>query len=530
MFNKKLIFALIIFIIAISSVSASDSNSTDDAYSYDGNNLEVEVQNTSDVSLSESSEGRGLADIDSDSLAAGQTVYFDASARSDGDGTQASPYKVLKDSRITSGMTAYFADGVYDYEGSGKISSKTVFIGQSRENTIIRGTDYYFDLTISSGSSLVLKDMTFDYGHIINQGDLNAENVAFVNSKCDYDPDSSAFTAYGSGGAIFSNPSTWYACNINLNNCYFDTNHAKHGGAIAANYTNIVITNCIFSNSLSNRSGGAIYSLKSNITVSKSSFTKSNAKYGGAIYTEEGNIYLSDSNFTTSQAYSFGGAIASILTNSTIGNCNFLNYWSLTDSGGAVYAKNGRIDVSKSSFTNGIADFGGAICALSIYSTIEGSNFQNNTANCGGSIFNMYNNLYVTNSNFKSSSAVYGDAICSYLADCISLNSNVFVNSNDVYVFAKTTTSITKNANTGLTNVKIVNTTLFDIGSNVIAPIINYSPESQSTIPSSYDSRDYGYVTSVKDQMDGGNCWAFASDGWRKLLGFCKRCNIGNLS
>ena len=188
--------------------------------------------------------------------------------------------QVLKDSRITSGMTAYFADGVYDYEGMGKISSKTVFIGQSRENTIIRGADYYFDLTISSGSSLVLKDITFDYGHIINQGDLNADNVAFVNSKCDYDPDSSAFTAYGSGGAIFSNPSTRYVCNINLNNCYFDTNHAKHGGAIAANYTNIVITNCVFSNSLSNRSGGAIYSLKSNITVSKSSFTKSNAKYG----------------------------------------------------------------------------------------------------------------------------------------------------------------------------------------------------------------------------------------------------------
>ena len=511
MFNKKLIFALIIFIIAISSVSASDSNSTDDMYGYDGNNLEVKVQNTSDVSLSQSSEGKGLDDIDSDSLAAGQTVYFDASARSDGEGTQTSPYKVLKDSRITSGMTAYFADGVYDYEGSGKISSKTVFIGQSRENTIIRGTDYYFDLTISSGSSLVLKDITFDYGHIINQGDLNADNVAFVNSKCDYDPDSSAFTAYGSGGAIFSNPSSRYACNINLHNCYFDTNHAKYGGAIAANYTNIVITNCVFSNSLSNRSGGAIYSLKSNLTVSKSSFTKSNAKYGGAIYTEEGNIYLTDSTFTTSQAYSFGGAIASILTNSTIGNCNFLNYWSLTDSGGAVYAKNGRIDVSKSSFTNGIADFGGAICALSIYSTVEGSNFQNNTANCGGSIFNMYNNLYISNSNFKSSSAVYGGAICSYLADCISLNNNVFVNSNDVYVFAKTTTSITKNANTGLTNVKIVNTTLFDIGSNVIAPIINYSPEYQSTIPSSYDSRDYGYVTPVKDQMDGGNCWAFAS-------------------
>ena len=90
MFNKKLIFALIIFIIAISSVSANDSNSTDDMYGYDGNNLEVKVQNTSDVSLSQSSEGKGLDDIDSDSLAAGQTVYFNASARSDGEGTQTS--------------------------------------------------------------------------------------------------------------------------------------------------------------------------------------------------------------------------------------------------------------------------------------------------------------------------------------------------------------------------------------------------------------------------------------------------------
>ncbi len=127
MFNKKLIFALIIFIIAISSVSANDSNSTDDMYGYDGNNLEVKVQNTSDVSLSQSSEGKGLDDIDSDSLAAGQTVYFNASARSDGEGTQTSPYKVLKDSRITSGMTAYFADGVYDYEGSGKIFIENSF-------------------------------------------------------------------------------------------------------------------------------------------------------------------------------------------------------------------------------------------------------------------------------------------------------------------------------------------------------------------------------------------------------------------
>lgn len=40
MFNKKLIFALIILIMAISSVSASDFNSTDDAYANGDGDLE----------------------------------------------------------------------------------------------------------------------------------------------------------------------------------------------------------------------------------------------------------------------------------------------------------------------------------------------------------------------------------------------------------------------------------------------------------------------------------------------------------
>ncbi len=512
MFNKKLIFTLIIFLMAISSVCASDFNSTGDSYNNSGSNIEAVLENASELSLT-SSEGEILDDTGSEALNAGQTVYFDASAKSDGTGTKSSPYKYLYDNRITSGMTAYFANGIYSYSGSGKISSTTTFIGQSRENTIIKSiASYYFDLTVSSNSKLILNDLTFDYGHIINNGDLNADNVVFKNSVCDYSPEYSTFSDFSCGGVIFSDAPTEYeVCNINLNNCYFDANHARHGGVIAANYTNIIITNCVFSDSSANRSGGAIYSLNSDLTISKSSFSKSNARYGGAIYSENGELTITDSNFTTSRAYGFGGAIACQLTVLEIENTNFLNYNSLTDSGGAIYGERTEFTISKSSFTNGRADFGGAICSLGGYISVSNTNFQNNTANYGGSIFNMYNSMYIYHSNFKSSSAVYGNAICSYLADMVDLYNNVFINSNGLYIFARYNTLISNNENTGLTNIEVFNTTLFDIGSNVIAPVINYSPQSQSTIPASYDSRDYGYVTPVKNQMYGGNCWAFAS-------------------
>ena len=512
MVNKKLIFALVLLVMAISSVSAGDLNSTDDVYGHGDNDFEAALQNSSSVLMSES-DGEGLAEDNSDVLSAG-TVYFNASSSTDGVGTQTSPYKYLYSNRISSGMTAYFADGVYVYTGSGKISSKTTFIGQSRDNTIIKSTaSYYFDLTVSSGSTLVLNGLTFDYGRIINHGDVEADNVIFKNSVCKYSESSSAFYEGACGGVIFSNSSVEYGiCNVNLRNCYFESNHARHGSAIAANYTNIVISDCIFSNSDAGRFGGAIYGLNSNLTVSKSSFTRSSAKYGGAIYMNYGKMELTDSNFTNSEAYSFGGAIASKLSTSTISGCNFLNSWSLTDSGGVIYAENGTLIISKSCFENGIGDFGGAICALNMSLDIGCSNFINNTANFGGSVFTIYGNTYIHDSNIISSFAYnHGDAICSYLPKSIGLADNVFTDSDGLYVFAKYDSLFYGSGNAGLTNVMIFNTTLFDISSDVVAPIINYSPHSPEAIPSSYDSRDYGYVTSVKNQMDGGNCWAFAS-------------------
>lgn len=41
----------------------------------------------------------------------------------------------------------------------------------------------------------------------------------------------------------------------------------------------------------------------------------------------------------------------------------------------------------------------------------------------------------------------------------------------------------------------------------------SYLPNHMGTLPSSYDSRDYGYITPVRDQGEWGSCWAFSAIG-----------------
>ena len=50
---------------------------------------------------------------------------------------------------------------------------------------------------------------------------------------------------------------------------------------------------------------------------------------------------------------------------------------------------------------------------------------------------------------------------------------------------------------------------IYNVGMHSV-PSINSIYSDSEDIPSSYDSRDYGYITPVKNQKDGQNCWAFA--------------------
>lgn len=101
-------------------------------------------------------------------------VYFDASAASDGDGSQLKPYKYYKSDRIEYGATAYFADGEYTINEANSIYSsskyRTTFIGQSMDKTILKSDlTNKFDFTVTDNSYFVLNNMTLIGVHINNQ-------------------------------------------------------------------------------------------------------------------------------------------------------------------------------------------------------------------------------------------------------------------------------------------------------------------------------------------------------------------------
>lgn len=441
--KTSLVICLIICIfLCISTVNANE-NLTSDSVSDT-----VISENVTQVQIGDNVDDNAddiVSQPQDDDVLGASTVYFDASASSDGDGSKSNPYKYLKDARIPSGCTAYFAKGTYTLSESCRILSsstgKVTFIGQG-SNTIIKSkltNDFAF--IINSNSNFVLKDLTLDNVHINNHANLQATNVVFRNSvgfsnkgpKLDYldkDVYDSTF-----GGVIICDTPPNKVTSVSLTDCNFKNNNAKNGGVILAHNSQVNINNCIFEDSSATKFGGIIYGNNSEITIQRSSFTNSNAKYGGAFYSYKGNLKIYDSNFYNSKANSFGGAIAIDSLYSLIDNCTFNNYESESDAGGAIYTKNSSFDVYYSSFSKGKSYFGGAICNLKTNLTLVGTEFIDNSATYyGGSLFNMYGVIDIRNNNFINTHAGgSGGAIFNRISDVLNLETNIFINSTAIY-------------------------------------------------------------------------------------------------
>ena len=201
---------------------------------------------------------------------------------------------------------------------------------------------------IDGGFAVTLTNVTLTNGKadkggaIYNFGNLDLVHVNFVNNTAKY------------GGAIMN-----YAYGLVLDDSTFTNNTAKIGGAIYNSADCFVVGNSTFANNTATSKGGAIYNYGIGFVVGNSTFANNTAEDAGAVYNEGDNSVVGNSTFANNTAED-AGAVYNEGDNSVVGNSTFVNN-TATSIGGAIINK-GKLVVDNSAFEDNAANYyGGAI-------------------------------------------------------------------------------------------------------------------------------------------------------------------------
>ena len=332
----------------------------------------------------------------------------------------------------------------------------------------VNNTAKYGGAIMNYAYGLVLDDSTFTNntakigGAIYNSADcFVVGNSTFANN-----------TATNNGGVIFN-----YGIGFVVGNSTFVNNSAADGaGAILNGGRGFVVGNSTFANNTATSKGGAIYNYGIGFVVGNSTFANNTAEDAGAVYNEGDNSVVGNSTFVNNTATSIGGAIINngklVVDNSAFGD-NAANYYGgaifnwddlqVTNSafdgndilvrniramdnvdhgGAAIYNwKNGKLDISKSNFTNNIKNYKngnllvGAVATIGD-ATISDSYFVNNSGRWGGALSVMggesssaTNFIDIDGTKFVNNSALYGGAMFVWGSN-YSISNSVFDNNS----------------------------------------------------------------------------------------------------
>lgn len=295
-----------------------------------------------------------------------------------------------------------------------EIEGTLLAFGTARDSILF---DRYFELPGSTWEGVRIAGSTvshLDYCTIqgvagepaleISTGGAAIENCRFTNNT---NPD-------GCGGAICSR--TLMA--VTLEECRFDENTAKHGGAVCISGGSGRIAKCEFAgNSAVAESddqeslGGALHCTGGTI-IDRCSFTRNQAEGGGAVYSECGII--SNSSFDSCSAV-IGGAILQRNSPAVFEQLEF-RFNRASEGSGAVYIDGTECSDFGSVYRGNSSFFGGAIgvdsgvySGDSILCLDNGADAGGGVLWIGGSGFAQLSNSELYRNHAEDGGAVYAD-------------------------------------------------------------------------------------------------------------------------
>ena len=338
------------------------------------------------------------------------------------------------------------------------ICNNSKFIDNSAERGAIFIQNGELNLYNAYLTSKVFDKASQIYGHF--DSSINIENTTFEN----------IFSNYMS--AVYLTSSKARIINSKFNNLKANISAGamslKDGGEL-------YIENCKFINTTSSKNAGAIFvditgcaHSTGNVSILNSLFKDTYSEFGGAYIQLGGQLWLNNTEFINSHATYNGGAIYLSFVDSAINNCIFdSNGVELIDDyptyGGAIYSDISTLNITDSRFINNIATDGNGVYAYDTSYNIKNTLFENNT----NGIYTLF------------------DKKCS-------LENNTFINDK---ISLNNTHYETVVVGEGLELTLINNTIDLD------------------TIPSKFDLRDWGWMSTVKNQGWMNACWTFGMTG-----------------
>ncbi len=364
---------------------------------------------------------------------------------------------VLDDSTFTNN-TAKIGGAIYNSADCFVVGNSTFANNTATSNG---GVIFNYGIGFVVGNSTFVNNSAADgAGAILNGGrGFVVGNSTFANN-----------TATSKGGAIYN-----YGIGFVVGNSTFVNNTAEDAGAVYNEGDNSVVGNSTFVNNTA-EDAGAVYNKGDNSVVGNSTFVNNTATSIGGAIINNGKLVVDNSAFEDNAANYYGGAILNngklVVDNSAFED-NAANYYGgaifnwddlqVTNSafdgndilvrniramdnvdhgGAAIYNwKNGKLDISKSNFTNNIKNYKngdrlvGAVATIGD-ATISDSYFVNNSGRWGGALsvmggeFSIATNFIdIDGTKFVNNSALYGGAMFVWGSN-YSISNSVFDNNS----------------------------------------------------------------------------------------------------